>query len=431
MKLNRSPETLRTHEGGTAKHITPIAQLRRSVLSCLLWENEFYEDGQSIADRINEAADKVPVEKVLELAVEARTQYSLRHAPLLLLLNGVSRGAGRKAIADTISRPDELAELLATYWRNGKKPLSAQLKRGLADAFLKFDAYQFGKYNRDSAIKLRDVMFLCHPKPRTPEMAELFKQIATDTIPVPDTWEVALTRGADKKETFERLLREKKLGYLALLRNLRNMDQAGVDSQLIQQAIFELRGAYNVLPFRFVAAARAVPRFEPALDMALCAQISEMAPLPGKTVVLVDVSGSMRSHLSTKSDLTRMDAAAALGAIVTGDIRLFTFSNDLVECPPLKGMAGIDIIRRSQYHSGTYLGKALRSIIDTVPHDRIIVITDEQSHDIVPDPVATHAYMINVASARNGVGYGRWTHIDGFSERVLTFIHNHEMDMGV
>ena len=431
MKLNRSPETLRTHEGGTAKHITPIAQLRRSVLSCLLWENEFYENGQSIADRIDVAADKVSVEKVLELAVEARTEYNLRHVPLLLLLNGVSRGAGRKAIADTISRPDELAELLTMYWRDGKKPISAQLKRGLADAFCKFDAYQFGKYNRDAAIKLRDVMFLCHPKPKTPEMVELFKQIATDTLPVPDTWEVALTRGADKKETFERLLREKKLGYLALLRNLRNMDQAGVDDQLIQQAIFERRGAYNVLPFRFVAAARATPRFEPVIDIALCAQISEMAPLPGKTVVLVDVSASMGSRLSAKSDLTRMDAAAALGAIVTGDIRLFTFSNNLVECPPRKGMAGIDIIRRSQYHNGTYLGKALRSINDTVPHDRIIVITDEQSQDSVPDPVATHGYMINVASARNGVGYGRWTHIDGFSERVLTFIHKHEMGMGV
>ena len=61
-------------------------------------------------------------------------------------------------------------------------------------------------------------------------------------------------------------------------------------------------------------------------------------------------------------------------------------------------------------------------------HDRLIVITDEQSHDAVPQPVAKAAYMINVASNRNGVGYGRWTHIDGFSESVLRFIHEVESD---
>jgi hypothetical protein len=58
------------------------------------------------------------------------------------------------------------------------------------------------------------------------------------------------------------------------------------------------------------------------------------------------------------------------------------------------------------------------------------VITDEQSHDAVPDPVAPLAYMINVASYRNGVGYGRWVHIDGFSEQVLRFIAEYEAGFG-
>ncbi|WP_334455276.1 VWA domain-containing protein [Bradyrhizobium elkanii] len=219
---------------------------------------------------------------------------------------------------------------------------------------------------------------------------------------------VALSGGADKKEAFERLLRENKLGYLALLRNLRNMAQAGVDEALVRDAIVARRGAGRVFPFRYVAAARAAPRFEPHLDQALLAAIGEMPKLAGKTVVLIDVSGSMDWAMSGKSDMKRIDAAAALGAVVNADLRLFTFSNQVVEVPPRRGMAGVDAIVRSQPHGGTALGAAV-SHINRIQHDRLIVITDEQSSDRVPDPVARHAYMINVASNLNGVGYGRWT----------------------
>jgi len=97
----------------------------------------------------------------------------------------------------------------------------------------------------------------------------------------------------------------------------------------------------------------------------------------------------------------------------------------VVEVPPRRGMAGVDAILRSQPSNGTLLGKAMRKI-NTIAHDRLIVITDEQSQDPVPDPVSGKAYMINVASAKNGVGYGPWTHIDGFSENVLNYIREHE-----
>jgi hypothetical protein len=175
------------------------------------------------------------------------------------------------------------------------------------------------------------------------------------------------------------------------------------------------------LPFRYVAAARAAPRFEPVIDQALQAAIAGLPPLPGKTIVLIDVSGSMDYRLSGKSDMKRIDAAAALGAIVPGDVRLFTFSSDLVEVPPRRGMAGVDVIVRSQPHAGTNLGAALDKIYK-LPHDRLIVVTDEQSHDQVAEPKAKRSYMINVGSYKNGVGYGSWTHIDGFSEAVIRFI---------
>ena len=92
-------------------------------------------------------------------------------------------------------------------------------------------------------------------------------------------------------------------------------------------------------------------------------------------------------------------------------------------------MAGVDAILKSQQHGGTELAKAVDLINRKVPCDRLIVITDEQATDgRVPEPVAKRAYMINVASYQNGVGYGRWTHIDGFSEGVLRWMHEVERD---
>lgn len=433
MKLNTAQKyQVRTHGGAPAfPHITPIQQLRRSVLSCLLWEDSFYEDGKDIAQRIDETAALVSTEELAALAVEARSTFNLRHVPLLLLSALAKRGGSivSETVEKTIQRPDELAEFLTVYWRNGKTPIAKQVKKGLAKAFAKFDAHSLSKYNRDSAIKLRDVLFMVHAKPSDEAQAAIWKQLVDGTLPPADTWEVDLSAGKDKRETFERLIRENKLGYLALLRNLRNMTAAGVDSDILRDAILARRGAHRVFPFRYVAAARACPQMEPALDQALSEAISGMKPLPGKTAVMVDVSGSMDAPLSAKSDLKRIDAAAALASIIHGDLRVFTFSNAVVEVPPRRGMAGVDAVIRSQHHGGTALAEAVAAINAKVPHDRLIVITDEQATTGgIPHPVANRAYMINVASYKNGVGYGAWTHLDGFSEGVLRWISEVEND---
>ena len=451
MRLNTKKVTTEfTHEGAAAvSYLSDEQKLRRSVLSCLLWERQFYEDGQDIAGRIFALAQNCPPTVVANLAREARSTFNLRHAPLLLLVALAKTGSGSsvvsEAIADTIQRADELTEFLAIYWAlnerqpQGARKLSAQVKKGLAKAFTKFDAYQLAKYDRANDIRLRDVMFLVHPKPVDDEQAATWRKLVDGSLAAPDTWEVALSGGADKKEAFTRLLAESKLGYLALLRNLRNMTETGVDTGLIRDALLARRGAKRVLPFRYVAAARACPQLEPVIDQALSEAISEMPPLFGKTIILVDVSASMHDSLSARSDMTRMDAAAALASVVHGDVRVFTFSagnirywgdrwdgqNILVEVPPRRGMAGVDAVIRSQEHGGTMLGQAIREA-NVMAHDRLIVVTDEQSKDPVPDPVAERAYMINVASYQNGIGYGKWTHIDGFSESVLRFINEHE-----
>ena len=127
--------------------------------------------------------------------------------------------------------------------------------------------------------------------------------------------------------------------------------------------------------------------------------------------------------MSGKSDLQRADAAATLASVISAtSLRVFSFSDDVVEVPSYRGLAGVDTILKSQDHSGTMLGAAV-TYVNGIKHDRLIVVTDEQSHDHVPKPVAKHAYLVNVASNMNGIGYGeRWTHIDGFSEGIIRFI---------
>lgn len=447
---NRHTET--THEGAPAARITAEQALRRAVFSCMLWEGEFYEDGEEIADRIVRLAGEVSAEALSHITVAARMVFNLRHVPLLLLSAAAKHKKLRaETVVATVRRADELAELLSIHARVNKITpdklkghIPNQMKIGLAAAFTKFDEYQLAKYDRAGAVRLRDVLFLCHAKPEDKAQADLWKRLAANELATPDTWEVQLSGGADKAGTFTRLIKEGKLGYLALLRNLRNMDQSGVDHGLMKAAIIaRANGAERVLPFRYIAAARACPAMEPALDQALCEAILTMPVLSGKTLVLVDVSGSMDEKLSAKSDLKRVDAAAALASMIHGDRRVYSFSNGLVEVPPRNGMAGVDAILRSQPHGGTRLFDAVAEAQRLSIHDRMIVITDEQATGgstrwgyngiqgdlrTMPAPTCPNAYVINVASAKNGVGYGPWTHIDGFSEAVLRFIHQHESE---
>jgi 60 kDa SS-A/Ro ribonucleoprotein len=269
LKLAHFGTALRTHEGAPARSIDAELQLRRAVMACMLWEDQFYEDGVEIAGRISALVAKVEPEQVRAIAIEARERMKLRHAPLLLVREMARLMTHRHLVAETLARvvqrADELAEFLAIYWKDGKQPVSAQVKKGLATAFTKFDAYALAKYNRDGQVKLRDVLFLSHAKPINTAQAELWKQLVNDVLPVPDIWEVRLSAGNDKRESWESLLRERKLGALALLRNLRNFAQCGVDEHLVLTALREVR-TERVLPFRFVAAARYAPQWEQELQ---------------------------------------------------------------------------------------------------------------------------------------------------------------------
>jgi 60 kDa SS-A/Ro ribonucleoprotein len=431
-KINKQTP-VRTHEGATGRAFAPEQELRRALMTCMLWEDQFYEDGVSIAERIGALVPKVAAEKVAAMAVEAREDMKLRHAPLLIVRE-MARHEGHKAlVADTldrvVQRPDELTEFLAIYWSDALGPMqqrktravSAQVKKGLARAFAKFDAYQLAKYNRDGAVRLRDVLFLTHAKPKDAAQEKVWKELVDGKLAAPDTWEVKLSGGADKRATFERLIAEKKLGSLALLRNLRGMLLAGVPKATIGAALDEMR-TDRVLPYRFIAAAQHAPDLEAELESAMFRSIEGHAKLTGKTRLLVDVSGSMDSAISQRSEMRRLDAACGLAVLareIGEDVEIFTFSNDVKKVAPRRGFALRDAIVNSQPHGGTELGKAIGEV--DKKGVRLIVFTDEQAHDVVPAPKGV-GYMVNVASYQHGVGHGPWRRIDGFSEKILDWI---------
>jgi 60 kDa SS-A/Ro ribonucleoprotein len=425
--LNRIKKIF-THEGAQAVRIGPLAQLERSVLSCLLWESEFYEDGQTIGQRIAQLVKTVPVEDVARVAIKAKEDMRLRHVPLLLARELMRTKEGRATakclFPRVIMRPDDITEFLAIYWKDNKdEPLAKQVKRGLGEAFRKFDEYQLAKYNGgQKVVKLRDALRMTRPKPADLDQAGLWRKLVKGELATPDTWEVELSKGGDKKASWSRLLAENKLGGLAMLRNVRNMTKAGVADEEIRAGIRNVKAGW-LLPINFIASARYNPRFEPELEAKFFECFARREKVGGKTVILIDVSGSMDALLSARSEMKRMDVACSLAMIgreMFEGLRVFTFSNSLVEVPGHRGFALRDAVTGSQPHGGTELGKAVSSLPEG---DRLIVITDEQSHDKVPQ---RKGYMINVASAKNGVGYGQWVHIDGWSDQVLDYIIKYE-----
>lgn len=475
--LNQTRRTapIFTHEGGRAAHDTPINTLRRTVMTCMLWEDRFYEDGEAVADRIKRLVHSVSLEAAAQVAIEARNVMKLRHVPLLIVremarhpkrntskdLNAANHTSWiSKTLAEIIQRADELSEFLAIYWKDGKEPLSKQVKLGLAKAFQKFNEYDLAKYNRNKEVKLRDVLFLCHSKPAdvndervwTKETRKLFDEnpgaaqrrllvqtghgdgftegellygkLIYDQLETPDTWEVELSKSKDKSASWVRLLNEKKLGDLAFLRNLRNMKETGISDFSIK-AYGDERHWGRVLPFRFIAAARMNPSLEHVIEPWMLKCMENQPKLPGKTVFLVDVSGSMFGRrISEKSDLDRFDAAAALAVLgreLCEEIAVLSFSSGVVQVPARRGFGLIDAINRSQGHSATYLGQALDTVAQN-PYDRIIVITDEQSADTGREKLR-NTYIINVGGYENSLKYeGEVTRISGWSESVFDFI---------
>lgn len=425
--FNRYVPQRATNAAGTVvPKISNEKQLTRLVLANMLFSDQYYVDGKTTVELVKDLVAKTNEKFVSHLALAARSNFKLRHIPLLLTRELARTGRlSADVLASVVQRADEMGDFLSLYWSEGKTPISNQVKKGLAKAFGKFNEYQLAKYDRNNAaIRIRDVMFLTHAKPANEEQAALFKKVADQKLKTPNTWETRLSSGEDKREVFEDLMRTNQLGALAFLRNLRNMVEAGIPESTLR-AYGATVNVSKVLPFRYIAAARIVPRFEDMLETMMLRSLEGHKKLSGKTKVVIDVSDSMfGTEVSAKSDLDRFDAAGALAMLlreICEEVEIYSFSYDAVRVPARRGFALVEAINNSQRHGGTYLGKALQTV--GTDYDRIIVLTDEQSYDRPAAPAnGKPGYILNVGSYQNGVNHDAWTTITGFSEAVVDYI---------
>lgn len=439
----------RTHNGLRVKPVSDQDKLVRMTMAHMLWEKSFYVDGQDAAKTLVDLTQKVDPAFVAVVAKQARDQFKLRHVPLLLMRGLAKRGALKaNDLTDVIQRPDETAEFLKLYWDDKKTPISNQVKKGLGNALLKFNEYQLAKWDKNSAeISLRDVMFLTHPKPKDGAQADMFKRLANQELATADTWETELSGGADKAETFERLMAEGKLGALAFLRNLRNMIQAGISETVIRAYAQKVK-LDRVLPFRFIAAARIVPQLADMLEQMMFKSLETHDKLKGKTVLLVDCSGSMfGAKVTAKSDLDRFDAAAALAVLcreICEEVEIFGFCNTAFPVKMGRGFQLIENIHEAAWqanksqlatysytkelaktrgYGGTDFRQAVAHANRAVGNfDRCILFTDEQSSTAPGQIKSDKNYVLNVASYENGINHYEWMTITGFSEAVLDYI---------
>ena len=347
--------TKKNYEGAKTYAMAPELELYTAVVTASLTDT-FYEKQDERTDRIAQLIGKVSPEFVARLAVYTRTVMHLRSIPLLLLVelakvhNGDNLVA--RAVEKTVLRADEIMELLMCYqWRNPSSDprkklgkLSRQIQNGLQRAFNRFDEYQFAKYDRDNLeVKLRDALFLVHPKAKDEQQQALFDKIVHRELEIPYTWETELSalgqqqfdteelKQAAFREKWEELINSGKLGYMALMRNLRNMLQIGVSPAEMQVVAGRLADAEQVarsrqLPFRYLAAYRELEKVSSAnvaelmnaLEVAVKHSAANIDGLDENTRVLLacDVSGSMSTPISPRSTVRNYDIGIMLAMLL-------------------------------------------------------------------------------------------------------------------
>ena len=423
------------------------ALLRRAVMGCLLWEDLFYESGESGAENIRNLVHQAPIEVAGQIAIEARVFQKLRHVPLFIVREmarhpqlALNPSIVQETLFQVIQRADELTEFLSLYWAGGKQPLSAQVKKGLARAFEKFQEYHFAKYDRDETVKLRDALFLSHAKP-SQDREELYKRIVDRNLAIPNTWENRLSSGENPKTVFTEMIEQKELGALAFLRNLRNMEEAEVSKTTILHGFSTVNSKW-LLPLNYLAAARYAPRYEREIEELMLRGFSQIKKLPGYTIFVVDVSGSMGQNISGKSEFNRLDVACIMAMMAEAtceNISVYaTAGSDSSRVhatkllSPRRGFGMIDVIKNNAHGLGGG-GIFTRQCLDYIRSqeqeqpDRIIVFSDSQDCDVskaLPEPFGANNYIVDVSAHSRGVNYkGVWTaEISGWSEHFLTYI---------
>lgn len=417
----RPRNTRETHEGGRAYPIGAEQELYLTIVTSLMSGDTFYESQGGRLERVQTLIRANILQGdslfVAGLAAYAREQMYLRTAPTMLVAELFARGEnamGALAAKRVWQRGDEHLEALAYFKTMGYKRTKALL-RAVAARLNEMDEFSFTKYAAGrKAYSQRDAIRVAHPVPTDEKQSALFKYVVHgwDSLTTEEmallpetaklkaggtqTWEQHISKEGSTKRSWTEAV--EKMGYMALLRNLRNLVQADVDYPVLEAVASKLSSPDLVrrskqLPFRFLSAFRALPRTAPqilfdAISEAANVAVENVPDLDGETLVLVDCSGSMSgATLSDKSTVTNSDAARCLGAILVrkGSAELWGFGSDPVRVaapsrnPVMATIAGMKGISWKTGHA-TFIEKAIRTALND-RFRRVVVLTDMQSHD--------------------------------------------------
>jgi hypothetical protein len=390
--------------GGAAfKIASDKTALVLSVVTSFFGESKFHGSTDTdIVDKARAIIKKDP-KFVSNLALFAREQLNLRSVSHVLAaeLAHINEGKpfARLTVSGVCKRPDDMTEILAYYIGKHGKPIPNALKKGLADAFGRFDEYQLAKYNRDNTVKLKDVYSLVHPpadEKKNPERYALYGRLLAGTMAIPYTWETELSAKGNNKDTWNELIESRRLPYMATLRNLRNIHNSGTPNahkayEYIANA--EAVAKSRQLPFRFYSAHRELQQQAfaseglRAVEQALDHSLSNVIKLPGKTFIMSDASGSMSNPLSTKSTLTYKDVAMLMSSMansISEEATVAIFGQDykfFTVTPEAPVLQTVQFFNQQHVGHATYLHKPLEALLASKTKvDRIVVFSDMQAY---------------------------------------------------
>ena len=389
--VTRTP-VVENRAGGASYALSPKNELVHLLLTSFL-KDMYYEKADDRIGRLQGLMKTVDPLFAAKAAIYAREQFHMRSVTHVLageIGRNVKGEEWTKHFFERIvSRPDDMTEILAYYRSTGEKAIPNAMKKGFAEKLTSLDAYRLGKYQgKGKAFSLVDVVNLVHPY-----STEQLSQLMSGDLPAPETWEVLLTQAgsdaAEKAAVWKKLLSEDKLGYMALLRNLRNIrDQAPTTLSLALDQLMDPERVTKskVLPFRFATAISQFSESSPlnrvivsALNVAMNNALANVPNLGGRTVVLLDTSGSM-GHLSVPSSHLSIGSmfAAAVAKVNNADLKVWATH---VADVPYNLDDSIGTIRENMVKTNVGMGTNLSQAIDSLSahYDRIVVFSDFQS----------------------------------------------------
>lgn len=396
-KAVKNPTRVMNYEGGEAYKPTDKLELILRTMSFLMSGDAYYTKEKDTAKEIQNLVKRISTKDpkfVLNLAAYARKYMYLRTVPMYLLVEYAKAGTRTKGaykyVPQILRRADEPSEALAYYMEStGSRKIPAMLKKGIGDALNLFDEYQFAKYNREGKVTLKDAVFLCHPKAVSQEQQVLFDKIVKDELKTPETWETYISAHGSTKENWEKII--PKMGYMAILRNLRNFEKVGVASNEVVNFLTNPSAVIKSkqFPYRFLSAYRelSTTKYLDAVNEAMQLSVRNIPKIPGKTFIASDNSGSMHMSTSGKSKVQNIEVAALFSAIsldVCQESKVGVFGQDYADVPLSRKstiLDNMDKIKGKYVGHSTEAWKALEYITNKGEfYDRIFIFSDMQCY---------------------------------------------------